>query len=97
MLVGVDGLFEFQLTDFLVNLSLKVSAGSLELGHEFAPAAGNFRQTAWPEKDEGQQHQENDLREAEIHRCNSSSYSFSPRLRTRPLSFPKNVKEWDES
>src|SRR5262245_25775055 len=68
MLVGVNGLFELQLPNFLVNLSLKVSAGSLELGHEFAPAAGNFRQTAPAEEDESEQHQKNDLGEAEIHR-----------------------------
>src|SRR5262249_54958662 len=59
MLIGI-GFLDLQLTNFLVNLSLKVSAGPLELGHEFAPATSDFRQAAGPKKDEGQEHQKED-------------------------------------
>src|SRR5262245_54391447 len=63
----VGGLVQFQFADFIVNLILKVAAGSPEFSHELAHLASDFRKTPRPEKDQGEQHQKEHFTEAEIH------------------------------
>src|SRR5262245_40518814 len=64
--------FELQFADFVMNLALEAVAGFTEFGHKPPYLAGDFRQPPRPKKDEGQEHQENDLaREAEVHTTKS--------------------------